>query len=356
MLIERYGCLGGLMTGGLVTTILKVDDGINGELISRLRLVNGVAFYKDGEPRVDPEFTKWIMDEMLQSENVKLLFYTFAASVLLEGGNTIKAVIIENKSGRQAIEASVIVDATGDGDIAALSGVSFLMGDRKGRTRPVSSMFLIQDVAKNTPENEFDGKGQVPEIGEGEYTGLRDGEMYCWAGRIQDASGLDPEELTQAEISIRKKACEWMIHARKDKPGYKNAFISQIAPQVGVRETRRIIGLYILKKQDWKDKITFKDSIGITWGGVIIGFNEIPFGCLIPKKIRNLAVVGRCGSYKGDIFDDMRGVTACISTGQAGGVAAALACRENVSLEKLDIMLLRNELHNQGVNCSVRDK
>jgi len=344
MLIERYGCLGGLMTGGLVTTIAKVDDGINGELVSGLELVDAVVFRKNGGLIIDPEFAKWTMDGMLQSEHVELLFYTFAVSVILNR-DMIKAIIIENKSGRQAIEVATVVDATGDGDIAALSGVPFLMGDKKGRTRPITSMFLIQDVAKNTPKSYFKSTPRrFADTFIGLNTELRDGEMFCWAGNIEGVNGLNSEQLTKAEIAIRRKSCEWMMHARKNVLGCENAFISQIASQVGVRETRRIVGVYTLKAQDWKDKVQFKDAIGL-----MRMKEEIPFGCLVPQKVGNLVVVGRCASYGEDVFDEMRGVASCITTGQAGGVAAALACREGVSFGDLDIEVLRRTLRKQGV-------
>jgi len=330
------------MTGGLVTTIPKVDDGINGELISRLKVVNAVASHKEFFA-IDPELTKWKLDEMLQEENVKLLFYTFAASVILEG-NIIKAVIIENKSGRQAIEAEIFVDATGDGDIAAFSGCPFMIGDKEGEMRPVTSMFLIQNVARNASRKYFESLGGFfPDSFIGEDSRLREGEKFCWAGNIREINGLKPEELTEAEITIRRRSCEWILNAKKNIPGCEDAFISQIASQIGVRETRLIIGLYTLKKQDWEDKVTFKDSIGITYG------NEIPFSCLVPKKIRNLVVAGRCISYERDILDPMRGITVCITTGQAAGVAAALISKNNITFDELDIELLQQELIKHNV-------
>lgn len=342
MLIERYGCLGGMMTGGLVTTIPKVDDGINGELISRLEAVDAVATHEKFLA-IDPELTKWILDDMLQNANVSLLFYTFAASVIVHKG-AIKAVIIENKSGRQAIEAKVYIDTTGDGDIAAYSGCPFVIEDEKGSMYPITSMFLIQNVAKSAPEKYFKpAPGLFADAFMGKDSMLHQGEKYCWPGNIWGVDGLDQEKLTQTEIYVRRRACEWIIQARKNIPGCENAFISQVASQVGVRETRLIIGLYTLKRQDWKDNIKFKDTIGLTYG------KKIPFSCLIPKKIGNLLVAGRCISYERDLLNPMRGITICITTGQATGVAAALACRDNVAFDDLDIETLRRVLRKQGV-------
>ncbi|GAG58629.1 unnamed protein product [marine sediment metagenome] len=167
------------MTGGLVTTIPKVDDGINGELISRLEAVDAVATHEKFLA-IDPELTKWILDDMLQNANVGLLFYTFAASAIVHEG-AIKAVIIENKSGRQAIEAKVYIDTTGDGDIAAYSGCPFVIEDEKGSMYPITSMFLIQNVAKSAPDEYFkSAPGLFADAFMGKDSMLRQGEKFCW--------------------------------------------------------------------------------------------------------------------------------------------------------------------------------
>lgn len=328
ILVERYGFLGGMMTGGLVLGFPYISDGINSELADRLESVD--AMKPSGESvLIDPEITKWVLDEMLAEEQVKILFHSYAASVILRE-KRIEAVIIESKSGRQAIKAKMIVDATGDGDIAFYSGCPFEMGDLDGVTLPSTTSFMLQQIA------DF------------RKTGLRMGERYQAVGQQDDQemriNALNVEELSQAEISLRREAFKWLAEKKIDSPEYKHAFISQFGSQLGVRETRRIIGLYTLKLSDWESKKKFRDSIGFTFSK-----NQVTYKCLIPRGVDNLLVAGRCASYARDILGHMRIISTCITTGQASGVAAALVSKRNVSAEKLDIALLQKELKRQKV-------
>ncbi len=327
MLVERYGFLGGMMTGGLVLGFPRIRNGINCELA--VRLLYGGSVTNEDSITIDPEITKLVLDEMLAEEQVKILFHSYAANVV-QMGRMIDAVIIEGKSGRQAIEAKMVVDATGDGDIAYFSGCPFVMGDSNGVTLPTTASFMLQ------------------QIGDFSKTTLRMGEKHQAVGQQDDQemriNALDSEELSEAEIILRRKAFEWLAEKKKSSPEYRHAFISQFGSQLGVRETRRIVGLYELKQKDYEEKKEFEDSIGLTFRG-----DQIPYRSLIPEGIDNLLVAGRCVSYNRDLLGIMRMISTCITTGQASGTAAALASKENVSPERLGIASLQKELERQKV-------
>ena len=375
ILIERYAYLGGYFDsgpGGQSVGISFQDmngniviKGIAWEIMERLIATGGAVGPKDMEvpkdkelplhvsygharqarhigktkPHVDYEAVRTLAFEMMEEEGVKLLLHSWTVGAIVES-NVMKGVIVENKSGRQAILAKVVIDCTGDADVAAYAGAPF-------EKSPKQEMYQISRNFKIAVRND---KGQTVIVGGA-------------GGSYDYGDGTDVWDLTKAEIEIRKKAVEHVTQMRK-RPGYENCFISGDGhpPQLGVRETRRIIGEYMLTEDDMVEGRKFPDTITKSAspidmhksGGenenrsVKTDYYDIPYRCLVPKKIDNLLVAGRCISATHIAEAGIRKIPVCMATGQAAGTAAALAAKSGVSTRALDVNLLQKTLREQG--------
>jgi hypothetical protein len=175
-------------------------------------------------------------------------------------------------------------------------------------------------------------------------TSIYPGHLNVWGGRIHDIDGINPWDLTKAENELRKQVFEWTSWAKKYMPGCEEAYISMTSPQLGVRETRLIEGEYRLSKADWDAKTMFQDHIGFAYVD-----KSIPYRAILPKKVDNLLVGGRCVSHERDILDPMRLIPPCMVTGYAAGIAAALSAQENVPPRNLDMDKLQSTLKKNGV-------
>jgi ribulose 1,5-bisphosphate synthetase/thiazole synthase len=372
LVIEKYGFLGGLVTGALVLTIPPLNNGFNLELAERLRKVNSYAPLRNpGEDirhhqlhAIDPEILKYEMLQILKEENVKLLLHTYITQTVVENGR-IKGVIIESKAGRQAVLAKVFVDATGDGDVSALSGAQYELSDPP---LPVTMMFtmvgvntekvlseignwsnlrkVVEEGIKNGKLNfdlELYRKNKAP--GVHAETLLYPDQLNVWAGSLGGVNALNPEELSQAEITTREHSMRLAVFLRKNLGGFENSRIECTSAQVGVRETRRILGT-ISPSLDQVNAGKFEDTVAKPYAHDEM---RLPYRSLLPKGVENLLVAGRCISVKQDALVKFRLVPACMSTGQAAGIAAALALSKGVSPRDLSIPSLQKQLKDQGV-------
>lgn len=309
--------------------------------------------------------------------------YQPALTVIGVDGETIKGVVIENKAGCQAILADVIIDATGDGDVAYLAGASYKMGrDEDGKTQPLTTMFRIggmPEVGKEQIEK-FSKypKGKVqpyflfweaPEFIYGHvciFGTPRKGEYRCEMTRSVDKNGLNPDDLTKAEIECRRQIPKIVEYFRKEYPGAENVYLIDSAGTVGVQDSRRIVGEYEMTMDDLLECREFEDVIAlgcypidlhnpmgrgydmrfIKYPGQAYG---IPYRCIVPAKIENLLVAGRCISADFYAESAIRISSTCMAIGEAAGTAAALCVVKHKSPRDLDANLLRQKLASQGV-------
>jgi hypothetical protein len=370
MLIERYGCLGGLATGGLVITLVETkryDMGVVREVIEWLEGLGGARLRRPaGKPNewtegasfsgeecvnIDPELLKYILNEMALEAGVDLVMHSLIVGIDSEGGS-IRNLVLEDKSGRHAVAGRMFVDTTGDADVAAAAGAPF-NHDRHPWGINIDFRFGDVDVAVERlfrdehPEEHkklLDGLSEL--VGGRMYWGpsVREGVVWGGAPHLHDVDGLNPRDLTRVEVEGRRAVVKGLGYARSSIPGLENAFLLDTSSQVGVRETRRIAGEYTLTMEDEVGGRRFEDAIASS-------LFDIPYRCLVPRKVDNLLVGGRCISTTHEAQGPIRNIPPCMNTGQAAGVAAALAVKGGIQPRNLDHGTLREVLIEQGFDA-----
>lgn len=407
MIIENRGYLGGNLTIGLpILGFLsrkenQIIKGLAQEMIDRLRARNAAGEHRPCKNHVsltiiDSEEVKRVAMEMLEEVNVKILFYTFFSDVIMEG-DTIKGVITESKAGRQAILAKTVIDCTGDADVAFRAGVECHKGDENGGMQPPTLMFcmkgvdvqLLRDNLVNHPEI-FDMDVMPPEHFAGRYfitvglrgqvqkalaagykipvartiliTGLAEDEIWVNMSRVNGVDSTDPESYTFGEMEGRRQMYELERYVKDYVPGFKDAWIEKVAPFMGIRESRVIVGKYVLTAQDIVEGKMFKDSIAVASYPVDIHHAvgddctmlwcddcyDIPYGCLVPEKVKNLLVAGRCSSMNHEAMAATRVMSTCMALGEAAGRAAGIALTDGVGPDAVDVEKLRSLLREKG--------
>jgi hypothetical protein len=405
LLIERYGFLGGMGTAGGVTNFAglygvrqgqmqQVVHGVVDEIFSRLTSLDGLNAPQDGmQGRIrvrsyDMSAYKCVADQMLRDAGVEILFHAWAAQVHAEAGQ-IKALFVETKSGRQAVLAASFIDCSGDADVAAFAGVPFELGDGQGSGLYPTTMFRIAHVdatAALAAVGEFQAINVLMKKVQAEKPGLyrfpREGailrpqknptEWRANVTQIAQSNGMamdatNARQLSQGELDGRQQVGEFFQFLKIEVPGFAHAQITEIAPQVGIRESRRIQGLYALTGQDIVSCASFADGIGVNaWPmemhaqGKIewrfpeapVGphqrlYNQLPWRMLVPQGIRNLLVAGRCASMTHEGQSAARVSGACFVMGQAAGTAAA-HISEGVSFADIQVQALQQRLLSDG--------
>lgn len=379
LLVEAYGFLGGMGTAGGVTNFAglygrhqgemrQLVRGAVDELLARLEAMGGLNQPQDGmQGRIrvrsyDTSVYKCAADQWMLAAGVKLLFHAQAASVLMQG-ERIAALVVESKSGRQALRANVFIDCSGDADVAAFAGVPYAVGDGQGSGLFPSTMFRVGQVDAalalaavgefkaindymERARQEHPGRYRFPREGAILRPQIHPAEWRANVTQIANAEGramnaVDAAELSAGEVEGRRQIAEYFRFLREQVPGFAASRIVEIAPQVGIRETRRIEGLYALTGDDILNSARFEDSIGINaWpmelhraGGISWGFpsddnrayNDLPWRMIVPQKVENLLVAGRCASMTHEGQSAARASGGCFVMGQAAGTAAALA-------------------------------
>jgi len=382
VLIERYGCLGGLATGGLVLYMDGLSDGtervvggICWESLERLQREGGLATRAPLRYDVDSELYKVTLDQMCLEAGVRVRLHSWVADAIVEE-RRVAGVVVESKSGRQAILARIVIDATGDGDVAALAGADYALGQmRIGLNMKVGGVdgARYRAFAAEQPERvralraELRGQGGFPigmgptpwsdegiywvnVIGLAERSGLgpRDDATYeeHWDGRL---SAVDADDLTHAELELRRRLVESLAFYRRNMPGYEKVRLLAFASQLGVRESRRITGQVVLSGDDVLTGRTFADAIG---RGGLPGRQssyEIPYRALVPRDLRGLLVAGRCISTDHQALGHIRVIPPMMVTGQAAGTAAFMAVELGQEPAAVDASILRRQLARDGV-------
>jgi hypothetical protein len=292
----------------------------------------------------DPEAMKYVLADMCREAGVRLLLHTYAVDPIMEG-NAVKGVIVQNKGGRQAIMAKVVVD-TADGDIAAGAGAPYEKAEH-GPTTDAFRMSIMYRLGNVHPERWGDHNAHGILVGD---------TLVSWGGQAF-RDGVDPKALTEAEMQTRDDTLK-SIEEMKQIPGFEDSFLVQTAEYIGVRETRRFICDHVITNDEAVGDFRFDDTIGISsnpapgWKGGRFFFPhygfDMPYRCLLPKDVENILVSGRCVSAEQLAWRSLRNQCGCFVTGQAAGVAAALAAKGGVIPRQIDVKELQTRLRAQG--------
>jgi len=382
LLVERYGCLGGLASGGMVLYMDGLFDregnrcigGICWDLLERLRDMDGLAERSPTDLHVDSELFKVVSDDACTGAGVAMRLHSWAVDVIRDG-NHVAGVILESKSGREALLGRICIDATGDGDIAAFSGAGYDSHRmRIGLNYKIGGVDAekFRSWEKQNPDKAKDLRNRIRAsggwpIGLGETPHSDIGVFWVnvlgMARRGSDQSGepgadifdgeldaVDVEDLTYSEIELRKSMMISLEHYRKNAPGFENVRLLSIASQLGVRDSRRILGIHKLSRADLDTGKEFDDAIGMTGMTSKDGYHlQVPYASLVPREIDGLLCAGRCISVGTGLIHPIRIIPPCMMTGQAAGTAAALCVEKGVEPRNLDTGILRARLKADGV-------
>ncbi|MBC5768618.1 FAD-dependent oxidoreductase [Ramlibacter albus] len=393
ILVERYGFLGGMGTAAGVTNfcglhanvhgeIKQVVHGVADDLLSRIDRLGGLntphnLFGKTVAQAYDTAAYNIAADDLMLAAGVHVLFHAWASAIVMDGERRVTTLLVETKSGRRAILGQAFIDASGDGDLCAWAGAKFDKGDGQGNMLYPSTMFRINNVDpvrageawKTIPalmlKAEEEGRYKFPRktpIIRPQKSGIEwRVNLTQLANEHGDAmDGTDAIELSEAEMLGRRQIAE-VAGFLREVPGFEKSYIVDIAPQVGIRETRRIRGQYQLTESDVLDCASFDDTIGVNgWplelhlkGDVEFrwpkipesrGFNHLPYRMTVPQGLDNVWVAGRCASMSHEAQSAARVTGACFVMGQAAGIAAHLHLR-NASVDVKD---LQSRLEHEG--------
>jgi len=400
ILLENQLCLGGQATSGMMNRLGPYHDqqtiilrGIAWELVETLVRWGAahlpVPCPHDDPDRYwvpfDPEAMKVLLDEMVEQAGVDVLLQTAVTDVVMQD-NEVRGVIVENKSGRQAVLARCVVDATGDADVAARAGAPCGKGrEADGLMQPMGLLSKIHNLdcgrsrayaAAHYAELADEARelrsanGVAPErTHPGTDSLLREDETYFNASHVHGLDGTDARHITETAIRARREIWRNLHFMKERVPGWERAYLAATASLLGVRETRCIEGEYTLTLDDVLEGRDFDDGIcryacWIDTHGVVPGEKPedegrplepgvsyaIPFRSLVPKQVENLLVAGRCFSGTHEARASARMIPACMAMGQAAGTAAAVSVREGLPPRELPVGVLRDHLLRQGVH------
>jgi hypothetical protein len=412
LLIERDGCLGGTMTTGLVgpmmtfhSTDRQVIFGLAQEVVDRLielkaspgHIIDSSGYVATVTP-FDHEALKLVLQRMALESKVEVLLHTLVKDVIMDG-TIIKGIQVVNKGGNFSFFSEQFIDASGDGDIATLSGAPFQLGREKdGLVQPVSLMFKMTDVNLNELKAYLISHPDIARLGEKGasiykqqdliavcafndllqdwikehklklqrdhvlvFSANHPNDLIVNMTRVQGINPIDSWDLTKAEFETREQMFSLVDFLKETIPGFSKSRLITSGSRIGIRESRRIMGEYILTGEDLINARHFPDAIARSSYPIDIHamnesdedrsvflpdgkFYEIPYRCLVPLKVENLLIAGRCISSTSDANASIRLSPTCMAFGQATGTAAAISVKNNVSPRNLDIALLRKTL------------
>lgn len=408
LLLEASCALGGMGTMGLVPWFCGYHDrekiiarGIAEKVLFACRdntphLKKAMLEDPLVSPAIDPELLKRIYDDLALEAGVDILFGTQLCGVEMEDSSKIDALLISNKSGVSAFRASVYVDCTGDGDMAAWAGADLKKGDENGKMQPATHCFAITNIDEyalaNGPGVHFyDPDSPIHKAVHSPKYPLIEELHSCLrqigpktfgfnTGHVFDVDNTDPENLSKALIHGRKMAAQYRDAFAEFHPAFKNSFLCCTGTLMGVRETRRIVGDYMLTADDYQQRRSFPDEICRNAYGIDVHFSKekalsfahksieeikeiisdrtkhyekgesfgVPYRCLTPKGMENILAAGRCISSDRQANGSVRIMACCLNTGEAAGIAAAIACRETCSVHDIDTNELRKRLLDNG--------
>lgn len=381
VLIDSAGAPGGISTVGLMSHWTgTVDNALYREILERSARKND--FSNEVTTVIDPEKLKILYIEMLAESNVKLMLYTFASGVIMDGSE-VKGVIIENKSGTSVIKSQIVIDASGDGDIAAKAGAEYIIGrETDGKMQPATLMFKVGGVDfdravflsrfEDTYETE---RGELQALAREMldapaghvllYKSTLPGIVTCNMTNCINIDGTKASDLTEAEICCRLQIEPIVSFLRKYVPGYEHCFAVSSASLIGIRETRHFKGVKTITEHDILSARFFEDWVvkgayfnfdvhSLTGAGLdetgaqkTFGQEEgytIPYGCLVPQKIDGLLLAGRNISGTHMAHSNFRAMPICLAIGNASGTAAAIAIRKKCRPRDVSASDIQSEL------------
>ncbi|PZR58344.1 MAG: FAD-dependent oxidoreductase [Candidatus Meridianibacter frigidus] len=414
LLAERYGFLGGTATAAMVGPWMtfhsgkeRIVGGIAQEMVQRLVESGGSPGHiSDSSDYVatitpfDPEVHKALLFAMMDEAGVHLLLHAYVLNALV-GAGAVDGARFATVAGEREYRAKVTIDATADAFVAATAGVQTQQGDESGRVQPASLMFRLSHVdlertaayVRSHPDQMrtslkahersansltavaglYDlwhearkaGEISIPRELVSFFISPHADEVTVNMTRVTDIDPLDPDDLTRAEVEARGQTMQLLKFFRKRVPGFENARIAATATQIGIRESRRIVGEYTLTKDDVLSGRHFEDAVARSAYPIDIhnptgsGTNtqrlpegatyEIPYRCLLPQSVERLLVAGRCISTTHEALASTRLTPTVMTLGQAAGTAAALANAQSIRLRDLEPQLLRKTLVQDGV-------
>lgn len=407
MLLESRGFLGGNLTIGLpILAFLgpKGNQVIKGEaqkFIDRLRARGAASEHKRCKNHmsltiINSEEAKNVCADMMEEVGVEVLMYVFCCGVLKDG-DRVTGVVIESKCGREAILAKTVIDCTGDGDVAFRAGVECHKGDADGGMQPPTLMYQmrgvkmqeLRDAIVNHPDI-YDMDVMPPEQFRSGYfitvglrrqireaqeagldipvsrtiliTGLEPDEIWVNMTRVSGTDSTDPASYTRCEITAHRQMKDVTEYLRRFVPGFEDARVEKVAPFTGIRESRVIVGKYVLTAEDVLSMKHFDDAVVVAGYPVDIHHSkggdctmlftadayDIPYRVLVPEKVEGLLVAGRCSSMNHEAMAGTRVMSTCMALGEAAGTAARVALEAGVLPSAVDVAAVRAELLENG--------
>ena len=387
-LIERYGVLGGNLTAGHVGPILgMVGKGtMRDEVVKLLGVPDNDMLGVVGVAH-DTENAKYVLAELCNHENIDVLMQTMVTDVIMEG-NELHGVIVATKEGQRALMGEVVVDATGDGDVAAFAGAEIEKGRYDGLMQPVTLEFTLSGVDESraiacigdVDEVELNGErflefckrcgeeGKLPQkiVAVRLHRTVTPGERQV---NTTQANGVDStvvSHLFPAELELRRQIEILVKFFRDNLPGYENCKVVSSGTTVGVRETRRVMGEYVITAEEIAQGKRFDDVVVHKAEFIVDIHNpagagqaeaqiqyvkpyDLPYRCFVPKKIDKLLIAGRCISGTHRAHASYRVMSICMAMGQAMGTAAALCANEKTMPRRLEVKKLQKALMDKGV-------
>lgn len=405
ILVERYGYLGGAGSGGGLSTFCGLHANVHGDhrqvvhgladdLLERMERLEGLNQpHLSFDNRIlaqayDISAYKIATDDLLVDAGVELLFHALAVGVVMDSESRVASLLIESKSGRAAISGQLFVDCSGDADLAAWAGAPYEKTDNAGGMLYPSLMFRINGVDAVAAVS---ASAELPRLMDeaersGRYRFARKRPIVRpqrnpleWRANMTQLAnpdgsaidGTDVHQLTRGELQGRRQIRDTFPFFKETVPGFAESYVVDIAPAIGIRETRRIVGPYQLSADDVLDCVDFPDTIGVNgWpveahvtGDVIIkwprgedprGFNQLPFRMIVPQRLDNVYVAGRCASMTHDGQSSARVTGPCFAMGQAAGTAADLALSAGVPTGEVDVGRLQERLEADGAYLGVK--
>jgi len=375
LLVEKFGSLGGAISNSLVYPFMRFSMH-NGKKLLSDGIFTEMRERKDKYSDTSWEAYKFVFDDMVTEAGVDVLFHSavFEAETL---DRKIKSVKIATKSGVLDIEADFFIDTSGDGELIHMTGCEFQLGrESDGLSQPMTTCFrmgnvdidlflkdkdMLQEKYKKLRE---ENKLINPREDILFFLGLGDGIVHFNTTRIIKHNPVDPFEVSKAEITARKQVNEMAEFLKANSEAFKNSTIISIASHIGVRESRKLKGVYVLTEEDITKLVDFEDTIALGNYGIDIHnpsgtgttqfrmkdgeFYRIPYRCLLPKEYDNMLVAGRCLSATHVSHSAVRVMPICCCLGEAAGIAVSVAHKTNTTAHSVDIKEVQKKLKEKG--------
>ncbi|MDM9561169.1 FAD-dependent oxidoreductase [Bordetella petrii] len=402
LLLERYGFLGGMGTAAGVSNfcglhanvhgdIRQVVHGMADELLDRMRALDGLndphlILGKIHAQAYDISAFKCAADGLLRDSGAQVLFHALAGGIVRGADGAVDALLLETKSGRRAVRGRVFIDCSGDADLAHWAGLPFEKGDGQGHMMYPTLMFKVGNVDGERAREAWKIIPQLMDEAEasGDFRFPRRGAIvrpqkhdYEWRVNVTQlsnpdgsaADGTDALSLSAGELEGRRQIVDYLAFLRARVPGFEQAYVLDIAPQLGIRETRRVVAEYMLSRDDVLGCADFTDSIGVNGWPLEIhvagdvqwvwppipesrGYNQLPLRMIVPRQQAgapsNVLVAGRCAGMTHEGQSAARVSGSCFVMGEAAGTAAALALQAGVAPGRLPASTVQEQLRRQG--------